>query len=60
MRLGEVQVHVICDGCPLEEYATDSEPVGERTLTCYIPSEAGKVRLPVTLAILCEFLLTGC
>lgn len=42
MRLGEVQVHVICDGCPLEEYATDSEPVGERTLTCYIPSEAGK------------------
>ncbi|KAF7795515.1 hypothetical protein EIP86_006677 [Pleurotus ostreatoroseus] len=40
MRLDELYVSVFCDGQPLEEYRLEQQD--SQTITCFIPSEAGK------------------
>ena len=41
MRLGELEVSVVCEDRTLEEYRPTKQNL--RTITCFIPSEAGKV-----------------
>ena len=44
MRLGKVEVWITCEGNKLQEYGTElSEADNDETISCYVPSEAGKV-----------------
>lgn len=42
MRYRDYDVHIECGGSTLEEYSVQAEDDG-RTISCWIPSEAGKV-----------------
>ena len=53
MRVGQCEAWVTCDGQRLPEYCTKLEELPSddgtqptETIGCFIPSEAGKVRIP--------------
>ncbi len=61
MKLGDCEVWVACDGEPLPEYSVAPEGDDGKQIACFIPSEAGKVKIFVfnqteLLLILCLML----
>ena len=53
MHLKGYQVWISCDGRPLPEYKVERKGDDGKTITCYIPSESGKVRYPVAISACC-------
>ena len=48
LRLKGYTAHIDCDGKELEQY--NVQQVDERTMTCWVPSEVGKVHYSFFLA----------
>lgn len=42
MKLNDIEFQVLVDGEPLPEYKVTPDP-STKTITCFIPSQAGKV-----------------
>lgn len=47
VTIAGLSVQIVCDDQPLEEYKVSSE--GNRVVSCFVASKAGKVRSPFTL-----------
>ncbi len=61
MKLGDCEVWIACDGEPLPEYSVAPEGDHGKKIACFIPSEAGKVKIFVfyeklSLLIMCLIL----
>lgn len=53
MRKGDIEVHIKSEGRALPEYQV--EVVDDKTVACYIPSEAGKVLRSIITEVEAKF-----